>query len=75
MGMAAELIERITINPEVCSGDPTIRGMRLRVSNILEALAEGASRLELLESFPDLEDQDISAALAYAARLTMKSAA
>jgi uncharacterized protein (DUF433 family) len=69
------LINRITLIPGLCSGDPTIRGMRLRVANVLEAMADGASRQDLLESFPDLEDDDISAALAYAAKLTLKSAA
>ena len=69
------LLERITIIQGLCSGEPTIRGMRLRVANILEAMAEGASRKELLGSYPDLEDADISAALLYAAELTLKSAA
>jgi uncharacterized protein (DUF433 family) len=68
-------LDRITIIPGLCSGEPTIRGMRFRVSNILEAMAEGATRHDLLDSFPDLEDEDISAALAFAAKLTMKSAA
>jgi uncharacterized protein (DUF433 family) len=69
------LSDRITIIAGLCSGEPTIRGMRFRVANILEAMAEGASRADLLESYPDIEDEDISAALAFAAKLTMKSAA
>jgi uncharacterized protein (DUF433 family) len=60
------LLERITVIPGLCSGEPTIRGMRFRVANILEAMAEGASRTDLLESYPDLEDDDISAALSFA---------
>lgn len=72
---ATNFSDRVTVIPGLCSGEPTIRGMRLRVANILEALAEGASRRDLLESYPDLEDADISAALAFAAKLTVKSAA
>jgi uncharacterized protein (DUF433 family) len=56
--------QRVTIIPGLCCGEPTIRGMRFRVANILEAIAEGASRADLLESFPCLEDADISAARA-----------
>jgi uncharacterized protein (DUF433 family) len=68
------LLDRITVIPGLCSGEPTIRGMRLRVANILEAMADGATRGDLLDSYPYLEDADISAALAYAAKLTLKSA-
>ena len=68
------LLDRITIIPGLCSGEPTIRGMRLRVANILEAMADGASRGDLLDSYSDLEDADISAALGFAAKLTLKSA-
>ncbi len=75
MANVTNTVDRITIIPDLCSGDPTIRGMRLRVSTVLEALAWGASRHDLLESYPSLEDADITAALAYAARLTLKSAA
>ena len=58
---------RITTNPAVCSGRPCIRGMRIRVKDILDLLSEGASREELLADYPYLEDEDISAALAYGA--------
>ena len=62
------VLERITVNPEICGGRPCIRGMRIRVSDILDMLAEGASRAEILSSYPYLEDEDITAALAFAAR-------
>ena len=61
-------VERITVNPEVCGGRPTIRGMRIRVQDVLDLLAAGASRQEILEDYPYLEDEDISAALHYASR-------
>jgi uncharacterized protein (DUF433 family) len=59
---------RITFNPAQCGGRPCIRGMRIRVSDILEMLAEGASAETILEDFPDLEPEDISAALRFAAK-------
>ncbi|PZQ88301.1 MAG: hypothetical protein DI534_12650 [Leifsonia xyli] len=60
-------MERITFDPEICGGRPTIRGMRIRVSDILELLAAGVSETEILADFPDLEAEDIRAALAFAA--------
>ena len=62
----SELIDRITINPEQCGGRPCIRGMRIRVKDVLEMLAGGATEKEILEDFPDLEQADIRASLAYA---------
>ncbi|MBT0810075.1 DUF433 domain-containing protein [Litoribacter ruber] len=62
-------IERITIDPEICHGKPTIRGLRYPVENLLELLAAGMSHDELLQDFPDLEQEDILACLAYAAKL------
>jgi uncharacterized protein (DUF433 family) len=59
---------RITYNPLQCGGKPCIRGMRIRVSDILQMLAEGVSSEEILQDFPDLELQDIHACLFYAAR-------
>ncbi len=59
---------RITFNPAQCGGRPCIRGMRIRVSDILEMLAEGVSVETILADFPDLERQDIAAALRFAAR-------
>ncbi len=61
-------LERITVDPQQCGGRPCIRGLRVRVSDVLDLLASGASREEILEDYPYLEDGDISAALAYAAK-------
>ena len=60
--------QRITFDPEQCGGRPCIRGMRIRVKDILDMLAGGASRSEILEDYPYLEDADITTALEYAAR-------
>jgi uncharacterized protein (DUF433 family) len=62
------LLERITIDPEKCGGRPSIRGLRIRVHDVLALLAGGASRQEILQDYPYLEDDDISAVLEYAAR-------
>ena len=59
---------RITIDPEVCGGRPCIRGMRIRVKDILEMLAGGAARIEILADYPYLVDEDITAALDFAGR-------
>ena len=59
---------RITHNPEQCGGKPCIRGMRIRVRDILELYAAGESSAQILADFPDLEVEDLKAALAYAAR-------
>jgi uncharacterized protein (DUF433 family) len=63
-----KLLERITVEPGKCGGRPCIRGMRIRVTDILGMLAEGVSHEEILKDFPYLEPDDIMAALAYAAR-------
>jgi uncharacterized protein (DUF433 family) len=60
--------ERITINPNVCGGRPCIRGLRIRVSDILSMLTAGATQQEILEDYPYLQPEDIPAALDYAAR-------
>ncbi len=60
--------ERITVDPEVCGGRPCIRGLRIRVKDVLELLASGVSHAEILEDFPYLEPEDIIAALQFAAR-------
>ena len=62
-----KLLARITIEPGKCGGRPCIRGMRMRVSDILDLLASGASEREILEDYALLEPDDIRAALAYAA--------
>jgi len=59
---------RITVNPEQCGGRPCIRGMRIRVIDILDLLAAGLSHEQVLEELPDLEPEDITAALQYASR-------
>lgn len=59
--------DRITINPNQCGGRPCIRGMRIRVSDVLDLLANGVSDEVILADFPYLEPADIQAALAYAA--------
>lgn len=60
--------ERITTNPKQCGGRPCIRGMRIRVIDVLDLLAAGLSREQVLEELPDLEEEDIEAALRYASR-------
>ena len=60
--------ERITYNPQQCGGKPCIRGMRIRVADILELYAAGLHSEQILEDFPDLEAEDLEAALRYAAR-------
>lgn len=61
-------INRITFNPKQCAGRPCIRGMRIRVKDVLDMLAAGASEAEILESYPYLEREDIQASLEYAAK-------
>ena len=61
------LLERITLEPDKCGGRPCIRGKRMRVSDILDLLASGASEREILEDYAFLEKDDIRAALAFAA--------
>ena len=66
--MTAQRLARITINDGPCGGRPCIRGMRIRVTDILELLASGVSESQILEDFPDLERDDIRASLHYAAQ-------
>ena len=61
-------IDRITVSPDVCGGRPCIRGLRIRVKDILDLLAAGATREEILADYPYLEADDITAALEFAAR-------
>jgi uncharacterized protein (DUF433 family) len=65
------LLDRITINPEICHGEPTIRGLRYPVETILELLSSGMTVEEILADYEDLEREDILAVLAFAARLSM----
>lgn len=63
-------LRRITQNPDICHGKPTIRGLRYPVDTVLEWLSAGMSHAEILADYPDLENEDILAVLAYAARLS-----
>lgn len=63
-------LDRITIDPEICLGQPTIRGMRITVSIVLNQVAVGMSVKEVLEAYPELEEEDINQALRYAAWLS-----
>ena len=60
-----KLLSRITVNPKVMLGKPTIRGMRITVEQILRALSGGVSEQELLEEYPELEKEDFQAVFAY----------
>jgi len=66
---AENLLSRITINPKIMLGKPTIRGMRITVEQILRALSAGVSEQELLEEYPELEKEDFQAVFTYAAGL------
>ncbi len=68
--MTPDRLSRISINNEQCGGRPCIRGMRIRVTDVLELLSAGATFDEVLEDYPDLEREDILAAIQYAARQT-----
>ena len=64
------LLNRITINPSICHGKPTVRGMRYTVQSILELLASGMSNKEILEDYEDLEEEDLKACLLFAAKIS-----
>lgn len=61
-------MQRITIDPAKCGGKPSIRGMRIRVQDVLDLLASGLTREEVLQELPDLESDDIKAVLQYASK-------
>ncbi len=63
-------LDRITVNPEVCLGQPTIRGTRITVSLILKLMATGMSVKEILQEYPEIEEEDIAQSLKYAAWLS-----
>ncbi|MGI8884839.1 MAG: DUF433 domain-containing protein [Pyrinomonadaceae bacterium] len=67
--MENDLLKRITLNPNVCFGKPTIRNMRYPVEMILDLLAAGMTFEELLEDYPDLEREDFQACLLFAGKL------
>lgn len=63
------LLERITVNPDVMVGKPTVRGMRITVEQLLKAMAAGVTMPQLLDDYPELVPEDIQAVLLYAAEL------
>ena len=69
-----EDFDRITVDPEICLGQPTIRGMRITVAVILKQVAEGMMKQEILKAYPELEEEDITQALQYAAWLSSEKA-
>jgi uncharacterized protein (DUF433 family) len=71
--MENSLINRITVNPEICHGKPTIRNKRYTVDLILDLLSAGSTHAEILEDYPNLEEEDILACLAYATKVTKYS--
>ncbi len=66
--MTQNLSERITVNPKQCGGRPCIRGMRIRVTDVLDLYAAGLDSAQILEEMPDLEFEDLQACLQYASR-------
>lgn len=66
--LMADLLERITSEPDKFGGRPCIRGLRIRVADVLDLLAVGLTHADILEELPDLEADDIKAALAFAGR-------
>ena len=67
LGYLSAMVDRITFDPNQCGGRPCIRGMRIRVKDVLDLLATGVSEQEILEDYPYLEAADIAACLEYAA--------
>lgn len=63
-----QVFERITVNPQQCGGRPCIRGMRMRVSDVLDLLADGMSPEQIIREHPDLELEDIQACLRFASQ-------
>lgn len=66
MGQTVELMERITVNPDQCGGRPCIRGMRIRVIDVLDLLAAGLTPAQIVDELPDLELDDVTASLRFA---------
>lgn len=67
MSQLVSRLDRITVDPKICHGAPTIRGMRMRVQDVLELLASGMSYEEILDDYDELERDDILAVLEFAA--------
>lgn len=68
-----ELLTRITVNPEICGGQPCIRGTRINIAIILDALAESLTPEQIIAHYPSLTQEDIRAAVAYAADLAREN--
>lgn len=68
MGQTVELMPRITVNPDQCGGRPCVRGMRIRVVDVLDLLASGLTPQQVVEELPDLEPEDVTACLRFASR-------
>ncbi len=68
MSRTVELMDRITVNPDQCGGRPCVRGMRIRVIDVLDLLAAGLSAEQVVEELPDLEPEDVTACLKFASR-------
>lgn len=68
-----DLLQRVTVDPRVCAGKPCIRGTRIYIAIILDALAEGLTPEEIIDHYPHLTVEDIRAALAYAAELSREN--
>jgi uncharacterized protein (DUF433 family) len=68
MAETVELMDRITVNPDQCGGRPSVRGMRIRVVDVIDLLAAGLSAAQVVEELPDLEPEDVTACLRFAGR-------
>jgi len=68
MGQTVELMDRITVNPQQCGGRPCVRGMRIRVIDVLDLLATGLTPERVVAELPDLELADVTACLRFASR-------
>ena len=66
LGQTVALMERITVKPEQCGGRPCVRGMRIRVADVLDLLANGMSAAQVVAELPDLESDDVTACLQFA---------
>ena len=66
----SNLLKRITLNPDICHGKPTVRNMRYPVEMILDLLSSGMTTIEILKDYPALQEADIKACLQFASRLT-----
>lgn len=66
--MRKEIADRITVDPEQCGGRPCVRGMRIRVTDVLDLLASGLSQRQVLDELPDLTADDVEACLRFASQ-------